>query len=173
MPIVHFARQDHFAHGVDPITLEKHVFSPAKTNAAGAERHRIFHLLWRIGVGPHTHAGDFGAPIHQPIEIAIGLRLLRDLVAMEQPLNDFRWGVPQSICVNRSARPVDRKVIVAFAEHGAVHRHRFRAVIDVQRRGTANTYLAHLPCDQRRVRADTATRGQNPFSRDHAAQILR
>jgi len=57
-PIVRFARQDHLAHGVDAIALEKHVFGPAKTNAAGAKCHRIFHLLRRIGVGPHTHAGD-------------------------------------------------------------------------------------------------------------------
>ena len=59
LPIVRFARQNHFAHGVDAITLEKHVLGPAKTNAASAERNGIFYLLWRISVSPNSHAGDF------------------------------------------------------------------------------------------------------------------
>ena len=110
------SRQDHFAHGVDAIAFEKHVFGAAKTDAAGAKRDRVFRLLGRIGVGAHTHARDLRAPIHQLIEIAIRLGLLRDLVAMEQSLNDFRWGGSAIAGVNRPARPVDRKVIVAFAE---------------------------------------------------------
>src|SRR5881275_3037972 len=88
LPVIHLARQDHFAHGIDAIALEKHVFSPAKTNAAGTESDRIFHLLWRVGVSPHTHAGDLGAQINQSTEIAIRLGLLRDLIPMEQSLND-------------------------------------------------------------------------------------
>ena len=75
--------------------------------------------------------------------------------------------------IDRPARPVDRKVISPSLKRLAVDRHRFRVVIDVQRAGAANTDFAHLPCDQGRVRTDTATRGQNSFGRDHAAQIFR
>ena len=55
----------------------------------------------------------------------------------------------------------------------AVDGDRLLRVIDLQRRGAADADLAHLPGDERRVRRDAASRGENAFGRDHAAQIFR
>ena len=48
--------QDHFAHRVDPIALEKHVLGATKTDPFGAKRDRILDLLGRVGVGAHIRA---------------------------------------------------------------------------------------------------------------------
>ena len=48
----------------------------------------------------------------------------------------------------------------------------FLRVIDLQRAGAANADFAHLAGDERGVRADAASRGQDAFGGDHAAQIF-
>src|SRR5205085_9831346 len=101
--------------------LDEHVFRSAKPDAAGAEGDGVFHLLWCIRVSANTHARDFGAPIQQLIEVAISLGFLRNFVAMEQTLDNFRGSVEQLVGVNSAARSVDREIIFAFAEDRAVH----------------------------------------------------
>ncbi len=46
-------------------------------------------------------------------------------------------------------------------------------VVDLQRRATGDTRLAHAARDDRRVRGHAAARGQHPLRRDHAMKILR
>ena len=71
-----------------------------------------------------------------------------------------------------AARAVDGKE-VALAVDLALHRQRALVIIDVQRAGAADANLAHLPGDERRVRADAAARGEDAFRREHAANVLR
>ena len=51
--------QNHFAHGINPVALEEHVFRAGEADAGGAERDRILGLLRIVGIGANLEAGDF------------------------------------------------------------------------------------------------------------------
>ena len=69
--------EDHFAHRVDAISLEEHVLSAAKTNAASAEGNRVARLLRIVGIRANLELGGLRAPFHQLSEALVGWALLR------------------------------------------------------------------------------------------------
>ncbi len=53
LPLFQRLGQDHLAHRVDPVALEEHVFSPAKSDSLGSKGDRRCDLFRRIGIGPN------------------------------------------------------------------------------------------------------------------------
>ncbi len=172
LPLLDRLGEDHLAHRVDAVALEEHVLGAGEADADRAERHRVLRLLRRVGVGADDHAGRVRAPLHQLLEVLELLGLLGRLVAVDQAGDDLRRRGLDLARVDLAGRAVDRHP-VAFLEGLALDRHRAGLVVDFDRRSAADADLAHLPGDQRRVRRHAAARGEDAFSRDHAAQILR
>src|SRR5215475_2428871 len=81
--------KNHLAHRVDAIPFKEHVFSTAKPDATGPERDGVCSLLRGIGVGADIHAGSFGTPVHELLEVLIGLALCRLKRFLDKHLNDF------------------------------------------------------------------------------------
>src|SRR5215467_4666050 len=69
--------KNHFTHRVNAIAFKEHMFGTAKSDATGPERDGVCSLLWSVGVGADIHAGSFGAPVHELLEVLIGLALCR------------------------------------------------------------------------------------------------
>ena len=61
-------RENHFAHRVDAIAFEEHVFRAAEADAGGAERNGVGGLFRRVGVGADLQPRDLRAPVHQLLE---------------------------------------------------------------------------------------------------------
>ena len=64
------------------------------------------------------------------------------------------------------------EIAVALLEHLAADGDRAGVVVDVQVAAADDAGLAHLPADQRRVRAGAAEGGENALGDLHAAQVF-
>ena len=69
LAVAQFRGEDHFAHGVDAIAFEEHVFGPGQADAGGAEGEGDARLFWGVGIGADREAGCFGAPVHEQFEV--------------------------------------------------------------------------------------------------------
>ena len=172
LPLLERFSKDHLAHRVDAIAFEEHVLGPAEADADGPECERVLRLLRRVGVGAHDHAGRLVAPLHQLLEALELLGLLRRFVVVHERGHDFRRRGRDAAGEDLPCRAVDREP-VAFLEGLAVYLDGARVIVDFERRCAADADFAHLPSDERRVRGHAATRRENAFRRDHAAEIFR
>ena len=68
--LFHRGRNDHFAHGGDPVGIEEHMLRTAKPDAFRAERARLLRVFRCVGVGAHLQFAVFVRPRHNPAEIA-------------------------------------------------------------------------------------------------------
>src|SRR5271168_362973 len=163
--------QNHLAHGVDAVAFEEHVLGAAESDAVRAEGNCVGGLFGGVGVGADAHAGGFGAPVHELLEILVGLALPWRQRFFDEHLDDFRGGGGNLAGIDFARGAVDGEC-VAFLIGVAVDGHGFGGVVDLQCGGAANADLAHLAGNEGRVRADTAFRGENAFGGDHAAEIF-
>ena len=160
--------EDHLAHGVDAVPLEKHMLGAAQADTGGAERDGVFHLPRRVGVGANLHFGDLGTPVHDLREVPVSAAALGGGLVLEQALDDFRRGGLDFARENLAAGAVDGQEI-AFLEVRFADLHGALCVVDLHTGSAANADFAHLPCNQCRVRADTAASSEDAVGGDHAA----
>ena len=149
-------RQNHFAHRLDFLTFEEHVFRTAQTDAHCPEVTCHLCIVRRIGIGAYLQFRIFIGQLHQFGKITGQLGGLR-----------FHFSF-----VNLAGTTVQRDEI-AFFQHNAVHLYRACLVVDVQRSRTGYTALTHAASHNGSVRSHTATCGQDAFGNGHACQIFR
>src|SRR4029077_8146642 len=89
-PLFPRSSQNHLAHRIDAIALEKHVLGPAEADALGAKSDRVSDLLRRISVGANAQCSKLVHPLHQLLVFAIGLALLAFERLIDKYLNDLR-----------------------------------------------------------------------------------
>ena len=172
LTVLLFLREDHFAHRIDAVAFEKHVFRTAKSDTARPKSNCIGRLLGRVGIGPDPHAGGLAAPGHELREVLVDSALRRAEGLLDEHLDDFRGRGLDLTIVDFAGRAIDREVIPLVVGLVADFQG-FVVVVDVQGSGAADADLAHLTGDQRGMRTYSAPRGQDAFRRDHAAQVLR
>ena len=80
--ILHIVCENHLAHHVDAIALEKHVLGASEADADSTEGEGVLGLLGVVGVAADVEAGGLRTPLHQLIERLELLRFLRGFVAM-------------------------------------------------------------------------------------------
>ena len=151
--------------------FEEHMLRAAEANAVGPKGNGVGGLFGRVGVGANAHAGGLGAPVHELLEVLVGLALAGLERFLDEHLHDFGGCRGNLAGVDFARSAVDREE-VAFLVGAAVDGHGLGGVIDLQRGGSANAHFAHLAGDQRGVRADPALGGENAFGSDHAPQIF-
>ena len=159
--------QDHFAHGVNTISLEEHVLGAAEADAGGAEGDGVGGLFGGIGVGADGHAGGLVAPLHQLKKVLTDPALLDIQGLGDEHLDDFRGRGLDFAGINFAGGAVNGEEI-PFVEGLAAHGEGFFGVIHLQSAGAADANLAHLAGHQRGVGTDAAAGGQNAFGGDHA-----
>ena len=81
--------ENHFAHRVNAVALEEHVFGAREADAHGAECDGVLRLLRRVRVRADGQARGLGAPLHQLREALEFFRGLRRFIAANQTSNDF------------------------------------------------------------------------------------
>ena len=149
-------RQNHFAHRLDFLTFEEHVFRTAQTDAHCPEVTCHLCIVRRIGIGAYLQFRIFIGQLHQFGKITGQLGGLR-----------FHFSF-----VNLAGTTVQRDE-VAFFQHNAVHLYRACLVVDVQRSRTGYAALTHAASHNGSVRSHTATCGQDAFGNGHTRQIFR
>ena len=169
--IVEVVGENHFAHGVDAVSFEEHVFGASEADADSAEGDGLAGLLWRVGVCANVETGGFAAPLHELLEALELLRGLSALVAMDHAGDDFRRSGFEFAAVDGAAGAINGEV-VPFFEGLAGDRDGLLVIVDRQCAGTADANLAHLTGDEGRVRGHTALGSEDAFSSDHAAKIF-
>ena len=169
--IVEVVCENHFAHGVNAVTFEEHVFGASEADADSTEGNGLAGLLWRVGVRANVKTGGFAAPFHELLEALELLSGLGALVAMDHAGDDFGRSGFEFAAVDGAAGAIDGEV-VPFFEGLAGDRDGLLIIVDRQCAGTADANLAHLTGDESRVRGDAAFGGKDAFSSDHAAKIF-
>ena len=82
--------KDHLTHGIDAITLKKHMLRPAEAHSLCAESKSAPCLLRGIRICPDLELGKFRAPVHQALEVTKLPGLPSIGIAMNQSCNDLR-----------------------------------------------------------------------------------
>ena len=165
-------RENHFAHGVDTIAFEEHVFRAGKPDALRAESNRDSRLRRCVRVRAHAEARYLFTPRHQLSEIFVSGGFFRLFVPANDTENDVarsRGDLPE---INISGRAVDTHPF-AFLDGNVADGKRAVRVVDIDCRRAADANLTHLAGNKCRVRGNASARRQNPFRRNHAAQIFR
>lgn len=73
---VFVACEDHFAHVVNAVSFEEHVFCTAKADAFGAEGDSGVGLFWGIGICADVHFAVFICPLHDGIKELVSVAFI-------------------------------------------------------------------------------------------------
>ena len=114
LPIGYVVRQDHLAHRVDAVALEKHVFGAGKPDPDRAKGERILGLFGRIGVAADIEARELGAPLHELVERLKLLRFLRGFVPFEGAGDDLARCGGDLPGIDRPRCAIDGKEVAFF-----------------------------------------------------------
>ena len=144
----------------------------AKPDSLRAERNCVGYLLGRIGVCAHTEHAEFIRPLHQLRVLLVNDAFLWVERSVDEHLHNLRRRCGDFAGKNFSSGTIDGNVIPPI-QRRAVRAKRALLIIDLNSSRPAHAHFSHLPRNQGGVRRNTATRRENSFSRDHAAQILR
>ena len=155
-PAVLVIRQDHLAHGGDPVGFEEHVLGPAQADALGAELDRGLAIIGRFRIGPHFHAAGLVGPDHELAEITGQLRL------------DHLGLAHQDLA--RGAVDGDH---VAILDDAATDHELLVGIVDLDRPGTGDTRPAHAACHHGGMRGHATAGGDDAFGGVHAVNVFR
>ncbi|HEY5000042.1 MAG TPA: hypothetical protein VII36_12890, partial [Usitatibacter sp.] len=164
------ARDNHLAHGVDPVTLEEHVLGTAEADAFGPEPAGDPSVLRRVGVGADAKATNLVGPSEQSSVRRVGWRVFRAARAPNDR-NDFAWDGGQIAEVHAASRPVDGDPIplvngqVSDAETAVVEAH-------LELLASDDRALTHTACDNRGVAGHAAARREDRARRNDAVEVL-
>ena len=148
------------------------MFGAAEADALGAEGKGCCGLVGGVGIGAHSQSGGLGAPVHDALEVAVGLALLRLHGLADEYLDDFGGGGGQFTGVDEAGGAVQREVVaflvgLAGDFDGAV------VVVDGHFAHAADADLAHLAGNEGGVAGETTAGGEDALCRNHAAQVFR
>ena len=115
---------------------------------------------------------EFVRPLHQFRVFLIRDAFLRIERAVHEHLNNLRRRGGDFAGKDFAGGTIDGNVIASI-QCRAVRAECAFVVVDLDPGRAAHAHFAHLPRNQGRVRRNAAARRENPFSRDHAAQIFR
>src|SRR5262245_60437262 len=148
------------------------MFRPTEPDPFGAERDIVLDLLGRVSIRAHTEGAEFVRPLHQ---LRIFLKrdaFLRIKRAVDEHLNNLRRRGGDFAGKYFARGTIDGNVIASI-QCCAVRAECAFVVVDLDPSRAAHAHFAHLARNQGGVRRYASARGENPFSSDHSAQILR
>ena len=171
-PVVGLLGENHLAHRVDTVTLEEHVLRAAEADARGPERDGVGGLFRIVRIGADLQPRSLVAPFHQLLEVSVDSAVFGRQTFLQQHLNDLARSGFELAQVNVAAGAVDREIITFVASQWTDGQCP-GLIIHLQLAGAAHANFPHLPRHKRRVRTDTAARGEDAFGGNHSAQVFR
>ena len=148
--------KDHLAHHDQTIFVKEHVFRAAQADALGFKLSGHGGICRRVGIGANA-----------------------DVAHLIRPTQERAKTVVQRGCQHLGgpgehlARGAVQRDDIPFAEHPAIGGDQlFVLAVQPQSRRTHHTGQAQAARDHRRMAGDTATFGQHPDRRMHAANVL-
>ncbi len=164
--------EDHFAHGVDAVAFEEHVFGAAEADAGGSEGDGVGHLVGLVGVGADVEFAVFVGPAHELGVVLVGGGVFGVEGLFDEDLDDFGGGGFEFACEDFARGAVDGEE-VAFFEDAAADGEGLVGVINLECAGAADADFAHLAGDEGGVAGDAAAGGEDAFGCEHAADVFR
>ena len=163
--------ENHLPHRVDAVALEEHVLGPRQADALGAEGDRVTNLLRRVGIRPYAKLPVLVSELHDEVVILEDLRVGRLHRPRDQHLLELAVGGLDGTGEDLARRAIDRDRI-AFLELLTGTGECALRVVDLDRTGTGDADLAHLPGHERRMARHATAAGEDALGGDHAAKIL-
>ena len=135
--------QNHLAHCIDAIALEKHVFGPGEANPFRPKLDRVLNLARGIGIRTHTQFSESVGPAHELLEFLVSRTTLGRGLVLQKPLNDLRRRGFQLSGINITHKSIEREVVTLLQGH-PVSAECLSDIVNIHVMGTTDADLAHL-----------------------------
>ena len=156
LPAGRVLRDDHLAHGSQPLALEEHVLGAAEADAFGAEVPAAVRVGRRVGVDPHPELPHAVGPLHEPDEVAAEL-----------------GGPQRGLAGEHLAGAAVHRDPVALARAAGRPRPRAPRARPPAAPGAPTTQGLPMPArHDRRVRGHAAARREHGLGHHHAVEVL-
>ena len=147
------------------------MFRAAETDTFGTISDGGSSLLRRIRICADAELAVLVRPLHDLIIHLVGVAILGLELAVENLIH-FRRRSRHSTGKDFTSRAVNGDVLAVF-EDLVANDECFGTIVDDDFGGTTDADFVHLTRDERCVRGDTATRGQDALRRNHATKVFR